>query len=184
MSTMLSDSALLEIPAPTQSKKHLALFIRNKKTLVGVVILGFYVLVAIFGPMLALYSQSAESTAKWMSVATLSLSHLLGTDERGRGVSSQVLVRTRTTMHFGIVTGVIAAVVVEVSAGYLGAKWDEFLSLLSNLFLFFSGASVVDWGAWRVPGDGVGADYSDVIFARVAMVCPCEQGTYSVATEQ
>ncbi|KJE76477.1 dipeptide/oligopeptide/nickel ABC transporter permease/ATP-binding protein [Ferrimicrobium acidiphilum] len=157
MSTTLSDSPLSETPAPAQSKRQLPLFLRNKKTLVGVVILGFFVLVAIFGPLLAPYSPSAESTAKGMSVAAPSLSHLLGTDQLGRDVLSQVLIGTRTTMLIGVVTGVIAtflAVVVGVSAGYLGAKWDEFLSLLSNLFLVFPALPflIVVLGAF--PGTG------------------------------
>jgi len=125
---------------PRQGKRRLPVFLRNKKTFAGVIIVGFFVLVAVVGPPLAPYSPSAESTAKGMSVAAPSLQHLLGTDQLGRDILSQVLVGTRTTMLVGIITGIVAtalAVLVGVSAGYLGEKWDELLSLLSNLFLVF-----------------------------------------------
>ncbi len=149
-------SASIDLPRRTSS--HLPHFLRNKKTLVGVIIVGFFIVVAIFGPLLAPYSPSTESAANGMSVAPPSLTHLLGTDQLGRDVLSQILVGIRTTMLIGIVTGMIAttvSVLVGVSAGFLGARWDDILSLISNVFLVFPALPflIVVLGAFPTTGE-------------------------------
>ncbi|WP_298208583.1 dipeptide/oligopeptide/nickel ABC transporter permease/ATP-binding protein [Ferrimicrobium sp.] len=148
----------VQIPPTTKVRHQLPMFLRNKKAFAGAVIIGFFILVSIFGPWLAPYSPSAESTAPGSSVAAPSLAHLLGTDQLGRDVLSQVLVGTRTTMLIGIITGIVAtvlAVLIGVGAGYLGDKWDELLSLLSNVFLVFPALPflIVVLGAFPSTGD-------------------------------
>jgi peptide/nickel transport system permease protein len=53
-------------------------------------------------------------------------------------VLSQVLVGIRLTLELALIVGLVAtalAVVVGVSAAFLGGVWDELLSLVSNVFL-------------------------------------------------
>ena len=67
-----------------------------------------------------------------------SAAHLLGTTSSGQDILSQLLVGMRSTVVLGLLTGVIAtfiAVVVGVSAGFLGGAGDEALSLFANVFL-------------------------------------------------
>ncbi|MGH8994539.1 MAG: ABC transporter permease [Acidimicrobiales bacterium] len=105
------------------------------KTWVGLGLLGIFVLLAIFGPMLAPDNPSANLGP---SLVGPSAAHLLGTTQNSQDVLSQLLVGARTTLYVGFLAGVIAtavAVLVGVTAGYIGGLGDESLSLFSNLFL-------------------------------------------------
>jgi peptide/nickel transport system permease protein len=67
-----------------------------------------------------------------------SSAHLLGTTESGQDVLSQLLVGIRMTLILAFVVGVVAttlSVIVGVTSAFLGGLWDEFLSLVSNVFL-------------------------------------------------
>jgi len=106
------------------------------KARVGGVMLGIFVLLAIIGPTIAPYDPSA--TTSQVSALAPNAHHLLGTTSSGQDVLSQLLVGLRSTVVLGLLTGVIAtflAVVVGVTAGYLGGVADELLSLLANVFL-------------------------------------------------
>jgi peptide/nickel transport system permease protein len=105
------------------------------KIMIGLTVLGAFVIVAIIGPIVAPYDPSAISTA---ILAAPSGAHLLGTTQTGQDVLSQLLVGTRSTLIVGFVAGAIAtalSVLVGVSAGYFGGNTGESLSLLSNVFL-------------------------------------------------
>jgi peptide/nickel transport system permease protein len=107
-----------------------------RKTKVGGGILGVFVLVAIFGPTLAPDDPSA--TTSQVEAMGPTLHHLLGTTAPGPDVLSQLLVGIRSSVSLGLMTGLIAtslAVLVGVSAGYLGGLADELLSLLTNVCL-------------------------------------------------
>ncbi len=105
------------------------------KVLVGMGLLGFFVLVAVVGPLIAPYDPSATSPE---TLQPPSPAHLLGTTQTGQDVLSELLVAARTTLLVGGVAGAVAtalAVLVGVTAGYLGGLEDELLSALSNVFL-------------------------------------------------
>jgi peptide/nickel transport system permease protein len=107
------------------------------KAKVGAAILALFILVAIIGPAIAPYDPSATTPGQALPMAP-SLSHLLGTTATGQDVLSQLLVGTRSTVVLGLLTGVIAtalSIVIGMSAGFLGGKSDEGLSLLANVFL-------------------------------------------------
>lgn len=110
-------------------------FLRNAKAITGMAILGFFVLIAIIGPWIAPYDPDAFSD---QLVQPPSWEHWLGTTHLGQDVMSQLLVGTRYVMVVGFTAGIIAtilAILVGVTAGYLGGWSDEGLSLLSNIFL-------------------------------------------------
>jgi peptide/nickel transport system permease protein len=106
------------------------------KAKIGAAIFGFFILIAIIGPAVAPYDPSATTTQT--SALAPNIHHLLGTTSTGQDVMSQLLVGMRSTVVLGLLTGVFAtvlAVLVGVSAGFLGGAADEFLSLLANVFL-------------------------------------------------
>jgi peptide/nickel transport system permease protein len=106
------------------------------KAKVGLGILSFFLLAAIIGPEFAPYDPNA--TTEQVSALGPTSAHLLGTTNLGQDVLSQLLVGIRATVELGLITGVIAtilAVTFGVSAGFLGGVTDEFLSLLTNVFL-------------------------------------------------
>jgi peptide/nickel transport system permease protein len=112
---------------------------RSKWVTVGLVIIGIFVFLAIFGSTLAPYDPSALSSDV---LGPPSAAHLLGTTQTGQDVLSQLLVGTQSTLLIGFLTGVIAtalSVIVGVSAGYYAGSGGEGLSLLSNIFLVIPG---------------------------------------------
>jgi peptide/nickel transport system permease protein len=109
---------------------------RSPKTIIGLSILGVFVLLAIFGPLIAPYNPTTTSGTGLLS--SPSAAHLLGTTDEGQDVLSQLLVGARDTMLVGIVAAVIGealAIVIGITAGFLGGLADEGLSMVTNIFL-------------------------------------------------
>jgi peptide/nickel transport system permease protein len=101
----------------------------------GVVLLGLFVLAAIIGPQVIPYDPNAVTP---LTLKPPSSAHLLGTTQTGQDVLSQLLVGIRLTLELGLYVGVLAtalSVLVGVTAAFLGGVWDDFLSLLCNVFL-------------------------------------------------
>jgi peptide/nickel transport system permease protein len=108
------------------------------KAKAGAILLGFFVLAAIIGPLVAPYNPSFQNPNPALSLHGPDAAHLLGTTQAGEDVLSQLLTGIRLTLELGVLVGVIAtilSVVVGVSAAYLGGLWDDVLSLISNVFL-------------------------------------------------
>ena len=108
---------------------------RNRKAVVGLVILGFFVLIAIIGPWIAPYDPSKVTPD---SLLPPSPQHWLGTTGTGQDVLSQLIVGTQGVMVVGLVAGILAtaiSVVIGVVSGFIGGIGDEVLSLISNVFL-------------------------------------------------
>jgi peptide/nickel transport system permease protein len=108
------------------------------KAKVGAVLLGLFVLTAIIGPLVAPYDPSFQNPLPSLSLHAPYSAHLLGTTQSGQDVLSQLLVGIRLTLELGLLVGVVAtvlAVIVGVSAAFLGGAWDEVLSLVTNVFL-------------------------------------------------
>ncbi len=106
------------------------------KAKIGGAIFGLFILIAIIGPAIAPYDPSV-TTGQTQALAP-NVHHLLGTTSTGQDVLSQLLVGMRSTVVLGLMTGVIAtvlAVLVGVTAGFLGGAADEGLSLVANVFL-------------------------------------------------
>jgi peptide/nickel transport system permease protein len=110
-------------------------FVSNTKAVVGLIVLGVFVVLAVIGPWIAPYDPDARSDD---IVKGPSAAHWFGTDHLGRDIFSQVLVGTRSVVFVGFLAGLVAivlAVVIGVTAGYLGGAADDGLSALSNIFL-------------------------------------------------
>jgi peptide/nickel transport system permease protein len=110
-------------------------FIANAKAAVGLAVLAFFVLLAIIGPWIAPYNPDSRGNDL---VAAPSGAHWFGTDHLGRDIFSQVLVGARSVVYVGFLAGLVAtvlAVLIGVTAGYLGGTADDGLSVLSNVFL-------------------------------------------------
>jgi peptide/nickel transport system permease protein len=109
--------------------------LRSPLTMVGAIITLFFILVAIFGPLLAPYDPSQVSNS---STAAPSFAHLLGTTQNGQDLFSQMLYGAQVSVLVGFSSAIIAtllSVIVGLVAGYLGGIADDVLSLLANVFL-------------------------------------------------
>jgi peptide/nickel transport system permease protein len=127
------------VPKPAALRKALPLldgsFLRSTPIRIGLVIVGFYVLVAIFAPVFLHGDPEAFSPD---ALAAPSAQHWLGTTQTGQDVFLQVVLGTRVTILVGFAVGIAAtllSVVVGISAAYFGGVADETLSVLTNVFL-------------------------------------------------
>jgi peptide/nickel transport system permease protein len=110
-------------------------FVANPKAATGLVILGFFVLLAVIGPWIAPYDPSKRSNDLLQPPSS---EHFFGTTHLGQDIFSQILVGTRGVIFVGFTAGLVAtvlAVLIGVTSGYLGGAADEGLSALSNVFL-------------------------------------------------
>jgi peptide/nickel transport system permease protein len=108
------------------------------KAKAGVVLLGLFVLAAIIGPLVTPYDPSFQNPSLSLSMHPPDAAHLLGTTSSGQDVLSQLLVGIRLTMELAFIVGIVATVLsvaVGVCAATFGGLWDEFLTLVANVFL-------------------------------------------------
>ena len=126
-------------PVLTQDRQRLGQWRRlPAKAKVGAILLGLFALAAIIGPLVTPYDPSYQNPSPGLSLHAPDAAHLLGTTQSGQDVLSQLLVGIRLTLELALLVGVVAtalAVIVGVSAAFLGGLWDEVLSLISNVFL-------------------------------------------------
>jgi oligopeptide/dipeptide ABC transporter ATP-binding protein len=108
---------------------------RNRKAVAGVLLVLVFIVLAIFPGQIAPYSPTAEIFTPALGP---SRDHLLGTTAYGQDIFSQVVWGTRLSLVIAVAVGALAtvlAVLVGVSAGYLGGATDGFLSLVTDVIL-------------------------------------------------
>jgi peptide/nickel transport system permease protein len=129
-------------------------FLTGGKTVTGVAVIGFFVVIAIIGDWIAPYDPSARSSDL---LEAPSGRHWFGTTHLGQDIFSQVVVGTRSVMLVGLAAGIVAtilAVIVGVTSGYLGGTPGEGLSALSNVFLVIPALPLIIIIGSAVPGGG------------------------------
>lgn len=136
---IVTDQAPVETPPVTTRAGVLGTVARalvtNRKALAGVVLLGFFTLVAVLAPVISPYDPQA---LQFEPILKPSPAHLLGTTGNGQDIFSQLAWSTRESLLLAVVAGFMAtliAVVVGVSAAYLGGLWDHVLNLFTDVFL-------------------------------------------------
>ncbi len=130
---------------PTRRRKLWTWARRSPKMLIGLVLLGIFVVLAIIGPWIAPFDPNATGPLEGPPLAGTTTAsqlpnvhHWLGQTTIGGDVFSQLLAGTRTTVFASFLAGIIAtvlAVLIGIAAGYIGGWVDELLSLLANIFL-------------------------------------------------
>ena len=127
-------AALAIVPGRARSVR----FPRSPKIIIGLVMLGFFLLLAIAGPWIAPYSPGASVSTTNGVPQPPSAAHLLGTTQLQQDVFSQLLVGGRSMLLVAFLAGAIAtvlSVVIGVTAGFLSGLTDDLLSMLANFFL-------------------------------------------------
>jgi peptide/nickel transport system permease protein len=108
---------------------------RSKKAVVGGLILLFFTVLAVFPGQIAPYSPTAKIFPPALGSSS---QHWLGTTTVGEDIFSQLIWGTRLSLVIALAVGAVAtilAVLVGVSAGYLGGATDGFLSLVTDVIL-------------------------------------------------
>jgi ABC-type dipeptide/oligopeptide/nickel transport system permease subunit len=114
-------------------------FRRNKTGMLGLVLVGFIFLVAVFSPLLAPHDPFDQSAMlQFRSKAPPSWSHPLGTDRMGYDVASRVIYGAPTALFVGLGAMLVAATIgitLGGISGYVGGVADELLMRITEFFL-------------------------------------------------
>lgn len=128
----------------------------NPKMLTGSIIVGFFIVIAIVGPLFIRYDPNRLSTDILLPP---SADHWLGTTQTGQDVFAQLMVGTRTSIVWGIITGIavtIVSIVVGLVSGYFGGVVDEILSVITNIFIVIPPFPLALVAAAYIPFKGPG----------------------------
>lgn len=111
------------------------IFRRRTARVVGLVLLLFFVAMALFGPMVYPHMPVANSNAIYLPP---SWAHPLGTDYAGRDIWQQIVLGARNVLYVAVMAAIFTIVlgtVIGLAAGYLGAFVDALLMRITDLFL-------------------------------------------------
>ena len=114
----------------------LTLLLRNPKSRVGLVILGFMVIVALIGPLISVSDPTAFSLVDARQAPTWH--HLFGTTDQGSDIFSQVVMGARRSLILGAASGALATLIAAtlgILAAYSGGIVDDAINFLTNVFL-------------------------------------------------
>lgn len=118
-------------------------FRQNPMSLLGLAIILFYVVIAVFAPVIAPYPADAgygdEPAVHFdQRFQPPSLDHPMGTDRTGRDILSRVIFGTRLSLRLGIVVLSVAigiGVPIGLIAGYTGGTVGTVFMRLTDVFL-------------------------------------------------
>lgn len=127
--------------------------LENRKASVGAVLVLFFVLLGLVGPVLVSRDPSAFVGPPHQPPSS---EFLLGTTGQGQDVLAQTIVGARTSLVVGFVTGLAVMVIgalVGLIAGFFGGWLDSVLSFITNVFLIIPGLPMaVVIAAYLQPG--------------------------------
>ncbi len=124
----------------SQMRKNLKRFlVNNRLNLIGVIVVGLFLFLAVFGELLAPHDPYAADITNSKLLGP-SLSHPMGTDELGRDLLSRIMTGTRISVQVALIVlgfAVTFGTTVGLIAGYWGGWVDEVLMRLTDMFLAF-----------------------------------------------
>ena len=111
---------------------------KHKQGRVGLIIVAFLAVLAIFAPVIAPYDPY-DVTQRAEKGLTPSWEHLLGTSiTTGQDIFSMLIYGTRSSLSIGLITGIVIAVLgslLGVAAGYLGGWVDTLIMRVVDVLL-------------------------------------------------
>lgn len=119
-------------------RTNLEVFQRDRLALTGLIIMVFFILVAIFAPLIAPYDplQVIQQDGIWLANEKPSERFLLGTTNLGRDIFSQLIFGSRAALLVGFSAAIAVSVigtVVGLVAGYYGGWVDTVLMRLADV---------------------------------------------------
>jgi len=152
---------------PATGRKHRTLwqdavhrFFRNRLAILGLVIVVFFLFLAVFANFLAPYPYDQADFAHVRLLPMVDPAYPLGTDEIGRDYLSRLIYGARTSMTVGITIQLIALLIgvpLGGLAGYLGGKADFVVTRIIDIMTAFPGLifailviALFGGGMWKV----------------------------------
>jgi peptide/nickel transport system permease protein len=127
--------------------------LRQRSAIVGLIILSFLVLVAVFAPLIATHDPQVSLLGKEQNVVKRSApcihalgcpadepQHLFGTDGNFRDLYSRVVYGARTSLIVGVAAvglAIVVGTIIGAVAGYAGGTTDNVLMRLMDVLLAF-----------------------------------------------
>lgn len=127
-------------PKESKIKDFLSILTMNKAAMVGAIIILFYILVALFAPLLAPYDPYEINLEN--KLIPPSIDHWMGTDDKGRDILSRILYGSRLSMGIGItavIFGAFFGIIFGLIAGYYGKWIDSTIMRIMDILLAFPG---------------------------------------------
>jgi peptide/nickel transport system permease protein len=109
---------------------------RYPATVIGMAIVGFFLLMAVIGPWVAPYGYAEQKLTDRLKPP--SSAHVFGTDQFGRDIYSRIIVGTRDVFAVagaGTVVAVVLGLLVGLLASYFGGLSDEVAMRLVDVLL-------------------------------------------------
>jgi peptide/nickel transport system permease protein len=136
---------MAEIPAKTAEEKMTPpwkeawkSFYKNRLALAGLVIVVFFIILAIIAPLVAPYSYDGQALTERLQPP--SSKHWFGTDDFGRDIFSRIVYGARISLwvgFFSVLGSVIAGTLFGILAGYYGRWVDTIISRVFDVMLAF-----------------------------------------------
>ncbi len=108
-------------------------------TFIGVIILAFYIFLAIFAPLISPYDPTVRVGR---ALQPPSSEHLFGTDNLGRDVLSRVIYGARIALTIAFLAVLIASAIgvpLGLLSGYIGGIFDRVITLIMDAMYSFPG---------------------------------------------
>jgi peptide/nickel transport system permease protein len=129
--------AAAETRSPTSMRRFWRRLRGERKALVGLTIVAFLAVVAVFGPALAPYDPEADDFELFSEP---SMDHLLGTDSYGRDILSRLMAGTQVSFTVGMSVALLSMVIgvtLGLIAGYFGGWIDSLIMRFMDLLWAF-----------------------------------------------
>ncbi|AST05562.1 peptide ABC transporter permease [Anoxybacillus flavithermus] len=113
-------------------------FRKNKMALVGSGIVLFFILLAVFAPLIAPYEMNDQQLS--MRLQAPSKDHIFGTDDFGRDIFSRIVYGARISLwvgFFSVLGSVVIGSLLGIIAGYYGRWIDAVISRIFDIMLAF-----------------------------------------------
>lgn len=110
---------------------------KNKAAMVGLVILIFIILIAVFADVIVPYEKCIEQVGS-ERLQGPSAAHWSGTDDLGRDLFARVIHGSRYSLLIGVSTSLMALVagaILGASAGYFGGMVDNIICRITDVFM-------------------------------------------------
>lgn len=132
---MIAEVNKVEKPE-SQFKQMWQVLIQNKAAVMGMMIIGLLILIAIFGDFIAPYDPNYADLS--INKQPPSAAHWFGTDEQGRDIFSRVIAGTRISLSVGFIAVAFAltiGTVLGAIAAYRGGKVDTMIMRCMDIMM-------------------------------------------------
>ncbi len=127
----------MRTPTTSNSQQHtLRKLLRHRSATIGAAIIIFFLVVAIFAPLIATHDPRQANITERLQGG--SASHYLGTDKVGRDIFSRIVYGTRISLKVGLVAMTFSVgfgTLFGAIAGYYGGKLDNVIMRVMDIML-------------------------------------------------